>query len=125
LNSTNSNSTLKKTWRRSLRGGNSRNSSRRKKTETDIRNTSRIVRILRDIARGMKGLHDVELVHRDLKPSNIMIDSNFRARIGDFNLSALLQKNTTNQLPTGAGMVFRLKIGGDYPEKTIRRVNRG
>jgi len=61
-------------------------------------------RILRDVARGMKFLHDeVNLVHRDLKPSNVMIDSKFRARIGDFNLSLLLQKNSSSVLPAPVG----------------------
>jgi len=49
-------------------------------------------RILRDIARGMKFLHDELdrlIVHRDLKPGNILIDWNYRARITDFGLSTL------------------------------------
>jgi len=54
-------------------------------------------RILRDIVRGMKFLHDdVNVVHRDLKPSNIIIDSNYRARIGDFNLSSLVGNTSNN-----------------------------
>jgi len=60
-------------------------------------------RILCDIARGMRFLHDdVNLVHGDLKPTNILIDSNFRPRICDFHLSTLL-KNYNSELPIDVG----------------------
>jgi len=56
-------------------------------------------RILHDIACGISFLHSCDIVHRDLKPSNIMIDSNFRARIGDFGLSRLV--GSVNQFAAG------------------------
>lgn len=42
--------------------------------------------LLTDIAQGLEVIHSREMLHRDLKPSNIMLDSNRRAKIGDFGL---------------------------------------
>jgi len=54
-----------------------------------------VYRLLRDIVRGMALLHDMDVEHRDLKPSNVLIDSNFRARIGDFGLSKFVSESST------------------------------
>ncbi|CAH9059635.1 unnamed protein product [Cuscuta epithymum] len=45
-----------------------------------------------DIAKGLEYLHhscDPSVIHGDIKPSNILLDSNFKAKIGDFGLARL------------------------------------
>lgn len=47
-----------------------------------------IQRIIYQIAKGVKYLHDNDLLHRDLKPANILIDPHtLDVKIGDFGLS--------------------------------------
>lgn len=43
-----------------------------------------------DIAKGLEYLHhfcDPPVIHGDIKPSNILLDGNFKAKIGDFGLA--------------------------------------
>lgn len=45
-----------------------------------------------DVARGLEYLHrscDPPVIHGDIKPSNILLDADFRAKIGDFGLARL------------------------------------
>jgi serine/threonine protein kinase len=46
-----------------------------------------------DAARGMLYLHrrSVPVLHRDLKSPNILVDENWHAKVGDFNLSRLME----------------------------------
>jgi serine/threonine protein kinase len=48
-----------------------------------------IMRIVRDVAQGIRFLHASKppILHRDLKAKNILIDSRFRAKVADFGLS--------------------------------------
>ncbi len=52
---------------------------------TDIK---RMVKILRDLCRGMTTAQQVHVVHRDLKPANILINDNDQVKIVDFGLAA-------------------------------------
>ncbi|KAK9099403.1 hypothetical protein Syun_026448 [Stephania yunnanensis] len=50
-------------------------------------------RIVYDVARGLSFLHGSEpepIIHRDLKPGNILLDKNYRSKIGDVGLAKLV-----------------------------------
>ncbi|MDX2038421.1 MAG: protein kinase [Isosphaeraceae bacterium] len=48
-----------------------------------------VVRIMREIARGVAAIHAAGLIHRDLKPSNVMLDAKGRSRVIDLGLATL------------------------------------
>ncbi|KAK3125490.1 hypothetical protein QOZ80_7BG0605610 [Eleusine coracana subsp. coracana] len=52
--------------------------------------------IVRDVATGLHYVHhehEPMVLHRDIKASNIMIDSSFRARLGDFGIACTVAAN--------------------------------
>ena len=53
-------------------------------------------RIISDIAKGLAYLHEDcshKIIHLDIKPQNILLDQNFNAKISDFGLSKLIEKD--------------------------------
>ncbi|XP_075652419.1 G-type lectin S-receptor-like serine/threonine-protein kinase SD2-5 [Castanea sativa] len=52
--------------------------------------------IILDIARGLTYLHEdcrQKIVHLDIKPQNILLDENFNAKVSDFGLSKLVDRD--------------------------------
>ena len=49
--------------------------------------TSDLVRMLKDIASGMKYLSDLNFIHRDLAARNILVDRDLKCKVADFGLS--------------------------------------
>ncbi|EGR33770.1 kinase domain protein, partial [Ichthyophthirius multifiliis] len=58
---------------------------------TDFSQTQ-IIRILEDIALGMRYLHGIKVMHCDLKSSNVLIDENWNVKLCDFGLSRIKSK---------------------------------
>jgi serine/threonine-protein kinase len=50
------------------------------------------LRILDEICLGVSALHAAGIVHRDIKPANILLDAEYRVRVGDLGLA---QKHVT------------------------------
>ncbi|KAJ4820298.1 Protein kinase superfamily protein [Rhynchospora pubera] len=63
--------------------------------------------IINGIARGLFYLHHDSkdsVIHRDLKPENVLLDENHNAKIADFGISRILDKNKThNTTRSGSG----------------------
>ena len=55
--------------------------------------------ILRQIIRGLKYLHDNNIIHGDLKPQNLLVSPDGFIKIGDFGLSKMIDEN--NELQKG------------------------
>ncbi|RVW85866.1 G-type lectin S-receptor-like serine/threonine-protein kinase SD2-5 [Vitis vinifera] len=58
-------------------------------------------KIVLDIAKGLAYLHEEcrqRIVHLDIKPQNILLDENFNAKVSDFGLSKLIDRDETKSI---------------------------
>ncbi|KAK2631859.1 hypothetical protein EUGRSUZ_L02352, partial [Eucalyptus grandis] len=63
-------------------------------------------KIILDIAKGINYLHEdcrQKIVHLDIKPQNILLDENFNAKVADFGLSKLIDKDQSQIVTTMRG----------------------
>ncbi|CDY37052.1 BnaA04g26300D [Brassica napus] len=70
--------------------------------------------IATDVAKGIEFLHhrcDPPIIHGDVKPSNVLLDSDFKAKIGDFGLARV--KSESLALVSGGGDETRILIEED------------
>ncbi|KAK8846489.1 hypothetical protein M9Y10_020512 [Tritrichomonas musculus] len=72
----------------------------------DYTNTTRQI-IIVGVARGMKYLHDRNIIHRDLKTDNILLDEYFHPHITDFGLSKIIELgHSHSQTKFGGTLVY-------------------
>ncbi|KAK3407119.1 hypothetical protein EUGRSUZ_K03225 [Eucalyptus grandis] len=63
-------------------------------------------KIILDIAKGLNYLHEEcrqKIVHLDIKPQNILLDGNFNAKVADFGLSKLIDRDQSQVITTMRG----------------------
>ncbi|KAL7219397.1 hypothetical protein ACSBR2_012456 [Camellia fascicularis] len=63
-------------------------------------------KVIHDIAKGLAYLHEEcrqRIIHLDIKPQNILLDENFNAKISDFGLSKLIDRDESQVLTTLRG----------------------
>lgn len=53
-----------------------------------------IIKVMIEVCKGLKAIHEEKKVHRDLKPSNILIDNNNQILISDFGLSMFVERDS-------------------------------
>jgi eukaryotic-like serine/threonine-protein kinase len=70
-------------------------------SKTDLRT---LLGYLAQAAEGLAKAHAAGIVHRDLKPGNIMISKDGYAKVLDFGLAKLTEKDTADADPAGATM---------------------
>ena len=60
-----------------------------------------IWKIFIQLVKGLKSLHDLNIIHRDIKSSNIFLFSNGEAKLGDLNVCKILSNNILGKTQTG------------------------
>ncbi|XP_071729201.1 G-type lectin S-receptor-like serine/threonine-protein kinase SD2-5 [Rutidosis leptorrhynchoides] len=63
-------------------------------------------KIILDVAKGLAYLHEdcrQKIIHLDIKPQNILLDQDFNAKVSDFGLAKLIDRNETEVITTMRG----------------------
>lgn len=63
----------------------------------------------------MKALHDIRIMHRDLKSANVFLNKDGSAKLGDMNVSKLLDHNGLNYTQTGTPYYASPEVWRDEP----------
>jgi len=64
-------------------------------------NEKDIWRVFIQLLKGLKSLHDLEILHRDIKSSNIFLFSDGTAKLGDLNVCKILSNNNLGHTQAG------------------------
>lgn len=52
--------------------------------------------LILDVASGLARMHEKNFMHRDLRPDNILVDANYKAKIGDMGIAKRLESEDAN-----------------------------
>ena len=73
-----------------------------------------IWKIFIQLIKGLKSLHDLNILHRDIKSANIFLFSNGHAKLGDLNVSKVAKNGLTNT-QTGTPYYASPEVWNDLP----------
>jgi NIMA (never in mitosis gene a)-related kinase len=74
-----------------------------------------IWKVFIQVTKGMKALHDMRIMHRDLKSANVFLNKDSKAKLGDMNVSKLLDPNGLNYTQTGTPYYASPEVWRDEP----------
>lgn len=74
-----------------------------------------IWRIFIQIVRGLKSLHDLNIMHRDLKSANVFLTDDLGVKLGDMNVSRMADKQGLNYTQTGTPYYASPEVWMDKP----------
>ncbi|KAK9048464.1 hypothetical protein SSX86_032571 [Deinandra increscens subsp. villosa] len=78
-------------------------------------------KIILDVAKGLAYLHEEcrqKIIHLDIKPQNILLDSDFNAKVSDFGLSKLIDRDQTHVMTTMRGTPGYMAPEWSQPEES-------
>jgi NIMA (never in mitosis gene a)-related kinase len=74
-----------------------------------------IWRIFIQVVRGLKAMHDLNIMHRDLKSANVFLYKDFTSKLGDMNVSKVANKRGLNYTQTGTPYYASPEVWRDEP----------
>ena len=78
-------------------------------------NEKDIWRIFIQLVKGLKALHDLNIIHRDIKSSNIFLFSDGTAKLGDLNVCKILTKEELGKTQAGTPFFAAPEVWREKP----------
>ena len=67
------------------------------------------------VVKGLKSMHELNIMHRDLKSANVFLYKDFTAKLGDMNVSKVANKSGLNYTQTGTPYYASPEVWKDEP----------
>ena len=67
------------------------------------------------IVRGLRAMHDLNIMHRDLKSANVFLNKDFTIKLGDMNVSKVVNSRNLNYTQTGTPYYASPEVWKDEP----------
>ena len=74
-----------------------------------------IWKVVIQITKGLKTLHELSIMHRDLKSANVFLNKDGSAKLGDMNVSKLTDMKGLNYTQTGTPYYASPEVWKDKP----------
>ena len=74
-----------------------------------------IWRVFIQVVKGLKSMHDLNIMHRDLKSANVFLNSDDSVKLGDMNVSKVASKEGLNFTQTGTPYYASPEVWRDEP----------
>ena len=74
-----------------------------------------IWKVFIQVVKGLKSMHDLNIMHRDLKSANVFLNSDETVKLGDMNVSKVASKEGLNFTQTGTPYYASPEVWKDEP----------
>ncbi|WP_292461142.1 serine/threonine-protein kinase, partial [Methanothermococcus sp.] len=88
-------------------------------------NPKEAIKLIKQMAEGLKHAHDKNIIHRDIKPSNILLTSNLVPKITDWGLAKIGAKSSTATTTKALTLLYSApeQIDEEIYSKTDKRTD--